>query len=75
MSTAPAPQSKPVAPASRLVAHVAPSVAFGLGRGFWPQGQLDSNLTPIERGAKLPGCASCAGELDETKDEEQVTEV
>jgi hypothetical protein len=27
----PAPQSKPVAHASRLVAHVAPSVAFGLG--------------------------------------------
>src|SRR5207248_5689709 len=30
-STAPAPQSKPVTPASRLVAHVAPSVASGLG--------------------------------------------
>ena len=30
-STAPAPQSKPVIPASRLVAHVAPLVASGLG--------------------------------------------
>ena len=30
-STAPAPQSKPVTPASRLVAQVAPSVASGLG--------------------------------------------
>ena len=30
-STAPAPQSNPVAPASRLVAHGTPSVAFGLG--------------------------------------------
>ncbi len=30
-STAPAPQSKPVTPASRLLAPVAPSVAFGLG--------------------------------------------
>ena len=30
-STAPAPQSKPVTHASRLVAQVAPSVAFGLG--------------------------------------------
>jgi hypothetical protein len=30
-STAPAPQSKPVTPASRRVAHVAPSVASGLG--------------------------------------------
>ena len=31
-STTPAPQSKPVTQASRLVARVAPSVAFGLGR-------------------------------------------
>src|ERR1700732_231609 len=30
-STAPAPQSKPVTRASRLVAQVAPLVAFGLG--------------------------------------------
>ena len=30
-SNAPAPQSKPVTPASRLEAQVAPSVAFGLG--------------------------------------------
>jgi len=30
-STAPAPQSKPVTHASRLVAHIAPSVASGLG--------------------------------------------
>jgi hypothetical protein len=30
-SKAPGPQSKPVTRASRLVAHVAPSVAFGLG--------------------------------------------
>jgi hypothetical protein len=30
-STAPAPQSKPVAPASRLVAQVAPSVVLGFG--------------------------------------------
>jgi len=30
-STTPAPQSKPVAHASRLVAHIAPLVAFGLG--------------------------------------------
>src|SRR5207248_5030476 len=30
-STAPAPQSKPVTHASRVVAHVAPSVASGLG--------------------------------------------
>jgi hypothetical protein len=30
----PAPQSKPVAPASRLVAHIAPSVAFQPGVRF-----------------------------------------
>jgi hypothetical protein len=36
---APAPQSKPVAPAYRLVARSAPSVAFRLELRFWPQGQ------------------------------------
>ena len=39
-STAPAPQSRPVTPASRLVAQTTPLVACGLGLKSWPQGQL-----------------------------------
>jgi len=50
----PAPQSKPVTHASRLVTHNAPSVAFELGRRIRPQGQLTYDCTPI-RGACVPG--------------------
>jgi hypothetical protein len=46
-SRAPAPQSKPVVHASRLVTHKASSVAFGPGVKSWPQGQLTSDCTPI----------------------------
>jgi hypothetical protein len=52
----PAPQSKPVTQASRLVARNAPSVAFGLGVRIPPQGQLIYDCTPIrtvcERGSQ-----------------------
>ena len=52
----PAPQSKPVTQASRLVARNAPSVAFGLGVRIPPQGQLTYDCTPIhtvcERGSQ-----------------------
>ena len=43
-STAPAPQSKPVTPASRLVAQVAPSVASGLGPRILAAGPARSRL-------------------------------
>lgn len=47
-SNMPAPQSKPAAHASRLVAQDAPSVAVGLGvREFGPQGRLTYDCTPI----------------------------
>jgi hypothetical protein len=43
-STAPAPQSKPVTPASRLVAHVAPSVASGRGLRILAAGPARARL-------------------------------
>ena len=43
----PAPQSKPVTQASRLVARNAPSVAFGRGVSIQPQGQLTYDCTLI----------------------------
>lgn len=43
----PAPQSKPVVHASRLVTQSASSVAFGLGRESGPQGQLTHDSTPV----------------------------
>ena len=42
------PAVKPITHASRLVAQIAPSVAFGLGaEESWPQGQLTFDSTPI----------------------------
>jgi hypothetical protein len=42
------PAVKPITHASRLVAQIAPSVAFGLGaEESWPQGQLRFDCTPI----------------------------
>ena len=47
--TAPAPQSKPVTPTSRLVAQVAPSVAFRLGLSVLAAGPAATDTTPIVR--------------------------
>jgi hypothetical protein len=44
----PAPRSKPVAHASRLVTHNAPSVAFGRGVKSRPQGQLTTTVLSFE---------------------------
>ena len=45
------PAVKPITHASRLVAQIAPSVAFGLGaEESWPQGQLTFDCTPIVGG-------------------------
>jgi hypothetical protein len=52
-SKTPAPQSKPVTHASRLVTQNAPSVHSGLSGESRPQGQLNYDCTPI-RGACVP---------------------
>ena len=49
-STAPAPQSKPVTPASRLVAQEAPLVAFGLGLRILAAGPAIFDCTPFAGG-------------------------
>ena len=50
-STATAPQSKPVGPASRLVAHAVPLVAFGLGLRISGRGasRLTDSTPIVER--------------------------
>jgi hypothetical protein len=45
--TTPAPQSKPVTPTSRLVARIAPSVAFQLGLSVPAAGPATTDTTPI----------------------------
>ena len=66
-NTAPAPQSKPVTPASRLVAQVAPLVAFGLGASILAAGPAVHRLYS-HRGrlcepdpSSLPGRVAGAG--------------
>jgi membrane protein DedA with SNARE-associated domain len=46
----PAPQSKPLAPASRLVARVALLVAFGLGLGILAAGPAPQSTVLLFRG-------------------------
>jgi hypothetical protein len=41
------PAVKTNSPGANLVAGITPSVAFGLGPEFWPQGQAPTDTTPI----------------------------
>jgi len=62
-STAPAPQSKPVAPASRLVAQVAPSVASGLGLRILAAGPAINRLYSYSRRLCEPDLKSLLGRI------------
>jgi hypothetical protein len=66
-SRAPAPQSKPVTRASRLVAQIAPSVAFGLGPRILAAGPAPIRLYSDRGRLCEPDAKACSSSLEQIR--------